>query len=156
MELQLFLERVCRHPTLQRAKIVQQFLESSEWHIDMHSYSGQPMGVSAGPQVQALPPASQHGLVESMGDLFINAFARVRRPDPKFVAVRTELEEQEDRQLQLERVLLRHRTHVSGTYFGPCLACFRLMREISMTHAGVKWSRTTNCTLHIWAHLLKI
>ncbi|WFD22803.1 intercellular trafficking and secretion [Malassezia equina] len=115
MELQLFLERVCRHPTLQRAKVVQQFLESSEWHIDMHSYSGQPMGVSAGPQVQALPPATQHGLMESMGDLFINAFARVRRPDPKFVAVRTKLEEQEDRQLQLERVLLRHRTHVSGT-----------------------------------------
>ncbi|CCU98754.1 unnamed protein product [Malassezia sympodialis ATCC 42132] len=113
MELQLFLERVCRHPTLQRAKIVQQFLESSEWHIDMHSYSGQSMGVSAGPHVQALPPPAHHGLLESMGDVFINAFARVRRPDPKFVAVRSELEEQEDRNLQLERVLLRNRTHVS-------------------------------------------
>lgn len=156
MELQLFLERVCRHPTLQRAKIVQQFLESSEWHIDMHSYSGQSMGVSAGPHVQALPPPAHHGLLESMGDVFINAFARVRRPDPKFVAVRSELEEQEDRNLQLERVLLRNRTHVSGTYVGPCLACFRFMRKISMTHAGVKWSLTTNCILHIWAHLLKI
>ena len=61
MELQLFLERVCRHPTLQRAKIVQQFLESSEWHIDMHSYSGQAMGVSAGPHEQALPPPAHHG-----------------------------------------------------------------------------------------------
>lgn len=154
MELQLFLERICRHPTLQRAKIVQQFLESNEWHMDMHSYSGQSVGT--GSSSQALLPPSQHGLLDSMGDIFINAFARVRRPDPKFVAVRYALEEQEDRDTQLERVLLRHRTHVSGTYLGPCLACFRFMREISMTHTGVKWSLMTNCILHIWAHRLKI
>ncbi|WFD44414.1 intercellular trafficking and secretion [Malassezia psittaci] len=30
-ELQWFMERIARHPTLQRAKIVEQFLESKEW-----------------------------------------------------------------------------------------------------------------------------
>jgi hypothetical protein len=29
--LQLFLERVCRHPTLQRSQLLRSFLESTEW-----------------------------------------------------------------------------------------------------------------------------
>ncbi len=38
-ELQLFLERICRHPTLQRSQLLRSFLESSEWQVDMHAHN---------------------------------------------------------------------------------------------------------------------
>ncbi|WFD40238.1 intercellular trafficking and secretion [Malassezia japonica] len=107
-ELQLFLERICRHPTLQRATILQQFLESNEWHIDMHTHSGRPVASEDG-----VHQAAQHSLVEQMSDTILNAFAKVRKPDPRFLAVKAELEQNEESVSQLRRVLLRNRTHVS-------------------------------------------
>lgn len=118
MELQLFLERVCRHPLLQRAKILQQFLESNEWHIDMHTHSGQPIASTSGAPAPEVTSSSTGGILESMSDMFVNAFTRVRKPDPRFVAMKTGLEGEEDRIIQWERVLLRNRTHVSGMFSG--------------------------------------
>lgn len=118
MELQLFLERVCRHPLLQRAKILQQFLESNEWHIDMHTHSGQPIASTSGAPAPEVPSSSTGGILESMSDIFVNAFTRVRKPDPRFIAIKAGLEGEEDRTTQWERVLLRNRTHVSGMFSG--------------------------------------
>lgn len=147
-ELQLFLERVCRHPTLQRAKIVQQFLESSEWHIDMHAYAGQsvvPSDEAAGGASSAPP-----GLLESMSDMVLNAFTRVRKPDPRFVAMKAELGVEEDRTAQCERILLRNRTHVSGMY-----ETVTPFMELAMTHACIKWPPLMNYTLLLLMPLLK-
>lgn len=155
MELQLFMERICRHPVLQRAKIVQQFLESKEWHIDMHTHAGHPIasGGAAG-DASALTQTGTTGLLESMSDMFVNAFTHVRKPDARFVAIRADLEGEEDRATQWERVLLRHRMHRSGTSWvrssRPYLCC-----KTSMTHAGVKWPLLTSCTRHSWAHRMK-
>lgn len=88
--------------------------------------------------------------------MFVNAFTRVRKPDPRFVAIKADLEGEEDRATQWERVLLRNRMHVSGTCSGSIPSCLVYACEISMTHAGVKWRLLTNCMLHIWAPRLKI
>ena len=123
-ELQLFLERVCRHPTLQRAAILEQFLASREWvcvrltqHIDMHTHRGRPV------TEEGAAPASAPGMLEQMSDTVLNAFARVRKPDPRFMAITAELERDEESLAQLRRVLLRQRMHVSGTYAAPWCAC---------------------------------
>ncbi|WFD29953.1 intercellular trafficking and secretion [Malassezia sp. CBS 17886] len=124
-ELQLFLERLCRHPTLQRAKILQQFLESSEWHIDMHTHSGNPIAAAdsgSDDTALALTAAPAPGLLESMSDTILNAFVRVRKPDPRFVAMRTALEEEEDRVTQLARNLQRNRNRVSVAVFDELYA----------------------------------
>lgn len=155
MELQLFLERICRHPILQRAEIVQRFLESKEWHIDMHTHAGHRIASTSAADALPLPPPTYSGLLESVSDMFVNAFTRVRKPDPRFVAIKADLEGEEDRATQMERVLLRNRMHISGTCSGSIPSCLVYACEISMTHAGVKWRLLTNCMLHIWAPRLK-
>lgn len=75
----------------------------------MHTHSGRPVASDDG-----VHQAAQHSLVEQMSDTILNAFAKVRKPDPRFLAVKAELEQNEESVSQLRRVLLRNRTHVSG------------------------------------------
>ncbi|WFD34772.1 intercellular trafficking and secretion [Malassezia cuniculi] len=114
-ELQLFMERICRHPTLQRARILQLFLESSEWYIDMHAQRGHPIASASGapePDVPA-PAESQSSLLESLSDSVMNAFSRVRKPDPAFVEMARDLEQREDTLSHLDRVVNRIRFHTA-------------------------------------------
>lgn len=153
-ELQLFLERICRHPILQRATILQQFLASSEWvrirtltqHIDMHTHSGRP--VASGDEDVSVTPTVPHGLLEQMSDTVLNAFTKVRKPDPRFRAMMAELDQNEETNGLLRRVLLRNRTHISGRSHRLCTS--------RMTYACVKWLPLTNCTQIHLAHRLKI
>ncbi|WFD00088.1 intercellular trafficking and secretion [Malassezia yamatoensis] len=110
-ELQWFMERIARHPTLQRAKIVEQFLESKEWHIDMHTHRGQPAGTMVD---EALVSSASSNLLEQLSDSMLNAFTKVRKPDPRFLAISAELALEQERIAQLRRILLRNRTHVSA------------------------------------------
>lgn len=134
-ELQLFLERVCRHPTLQRATVLRQFLASEEWvrgapltqHIDMHTHTGRPVARDGDDSVHAA--AAPHSLLEQVSDTVLNAFAKVRKPDARFVAIQAALAREDEDEAQLRRVLLRNRTHVSGTYAGPWRAAPPSMRE---------------------------
>ena len=117
-ELQLFLERVCRHPVLQRAKLLQVFLESDEWEIEMHTHAGQAIGGPLGGSA-----AAAGGMIESLSDTFVNVFSRVRKPDPRFTEMQRQLEQEEDHAAQLERVLHRFRNHVFGTLKSPVECC---------------------------------
>ncbi|PKI82761.1 intercellular trafficking and secretion [Malassezia vespertilionis] len=108
-ELQQFMERICRHPILQRAGILEQFLASHEWHIAMHNHSGRPITAQTSDDAQAHTPS----LLESMSDTIVNTFARVRKPDPRFAAIDAALDAEDGGATQLERVFLRNRTHVS-------------------------------------------
>lgn len=126
MELQLFLERVCRHPVLSCAQVLEQFLSSPEWQVEMHRHSGQAI-VAQGPG--AAPPAA--GWLDSMGDVLVNAFARVRQPDARFVEMRAALAGEEERVARWERLLLRQRQHVSGTYPAPAHRWRRRCRSLT-------------------------
>lgn len=56
----------------------------------------------------------QHGVLEQASDSLLNAFARVRKPDPHFQQLSAELEKNEESMAQLRRVLLRNRAHIAG------------------------------------------
>jgi len=102
-ELQTFLERICRHPTLQRSQLLSSFLESEEWHVDMHVHASQ---VSA-------ETGSGGGFIDSIQDTLLNSFAKVRKPDERFLEMREGLDRFEEAMANTERVMLRKRTRVS-------------------------------------------
>lgn len=143
-ELRLFMERICRHPTLQRARILQLFLESSEWYIDIHSQRGHPIAAAPGALAPDVPTAadSSSALLESLSDSVMNAFSRVRKPDPQFVAMSRALDQQEDSLMQLERVISRMRFHTAGTY------SLTQLKNRGLTHTSSGASRRRRRVAH--------
>ncbi|KAE8216838.1 hypothetical protein CF327_g35 [Tilletia walkeri] len=103
-ELQTFLERVCRHPTLQRSQLLSAFLESTEWHVDMHVHASK---VSS-------EVGAAGGILDSISDTLLNSFAKVRKPDERFLEMREGLDRFEEAMASTERVMLRKRTRVSA------------------------------------------
>ncbi|CAD6912025.1 unnamed protein product [Tilletia controversa] len=103
-ELQTFLERVCRHPTLQRSQLLAAFLESTEWHVDMHVHASK-VSSEVGPT---------GGILDSISDTLLNSFAKVRKPDERFLEMREGLDRFEEAMANTERVTLRKRTRVSA------------------------------------------
>lgn len=108
-DLQLFLERVSRHPTLQRAQLLRSFLESSEWQVDMHSHTSHSSNLAHGNG-----EGSSGGILDSLTDTFMTAFSRVRKPDEKFEAMRERLERLEEGLGNTERVIQRTRSRHGG------------------------------------------
>jgi sorting nexin-4 len=111
-DLQLFLERICRHPTLQRAQLLRSFLESTEWQVDMHSHTSLSSNLSQGGQHDG----ATGGILDSLSDTLLNAFSRVRKPDEKFEAMREQLERLEEGLSNSERVIQRTRLRHGGEY----------------------------------------
>lgn len=83
-DLHRFLERLARHPTLQRSTLVRAFFESTEWNVQMHSHLAHPPH----PDDQNRSPTSPAKLLDAVSDTLLNAFARVRKPDDRFVDMR--------------------------------------------------------------------
>ncbi|KDN52362.1 hypothetical protein K437DRAFT_277632 [Tilletiaria anomala UBC 951] len=108
-DLQLFLERVCRHSILQRTAILRSFLESTEWNVDMHTHMSQSHATTS-PNGEAM----SSGLLESLSDTLLNAFTKVRKPDAKFVEMRERLEKFEESLASTERILVRNRNRTSA------------------------------------------
>lgn len=121
-ELQLFLERICRHPTLQRSQLLRSFLESSEWHVDMHAHNSSHSANSAASGTSALVSGSHvenagpPGLLDSISDHFLNAFSKVRKPDQRFEEIRESIDKLEEGLAGTERVLSRNRNRIAGEY----------------------------------------
>lgn len=109
-DLQLFLERVCRHPTLQRAQLLRSFLESSEWQVDMHSHISHSSNLSQ----TGNGDTQSGGILDSLSDTLLNAFSRVRKPDEKYEAMRERLERLEEGLGNTERVVQRTRSRHGG------------------------------------------
>ncbi|KAK0543357.1 intercellular trafficking and secretion [Tilletia horrida] len=103
-ELQTFLERICRHPTLQRSQLLRAFLESEEWHVDMHVHASK-IAAEVGPS---------GGILDSISDTLLNSFAKVRKPDERFLEMREGLDRFEEALTNTERVMVRQRTRVSA------------------------------------------
>ncbi|PPQ67141.1 hypothetical protein CVT25_005742 [Psilocybe cyanescens] len=102
LDLHRFLQRLARHPTLQRSTLVRAFFESTEWHVHMHQHV-------------AHPPTNEHtqGLIDNISDTLLNAFARVRKPDERFLTMRENVDKFEEGLVLSERLFSRVRGRTS-------------------------------------------
>ncbi|KAF7793388.1 hypothetical protein EIP86_004500 [Pleurotus ostreatoroseus] len=114
LELHRFLQRLARHPTLQRSTLLRAFFESSEWHVHMHQHVAHPPG-----------PEHSSGVFDSLSDTFLNAFTRVRKPDERFLSMREGVDKFEEGVTQSERLWsrVRNRTNdLTGDYHDLAVA----------------------------------
>ncbi|KAE9400585.1 nexin sorting protein [Gymnopus androsaceus JB14] len=102
LDLHRFLQRLARHPTLQRATLVRAFFESSEWNVHMHQHLAHPPG-----------PEPSPGIVDNITDTLLNAFSRVRKPDERFLDMREGVDKFEDGLVLSERLWTRVRNRTS-------------------------------------------
>ncbi|EIW87047.1 hypothetical protein CONPUDRAFT_116062 [Coniophora puteana RWD-64-598 SS2] len=100
LDLHRFLQRISRHPTLQRSTLLRAFFESTEWHVFMHQHLAHPPG-----------PEPTPGLIDNLSDTLLNAFARVRKPDERFLDMREGVDKFEDSLVLCERLWNRIRNH---------------------------------------------
>ncbi|KAG1885464.1 hypothetical protein F4604DRAFT_1726273 [Suillus subluteus] len=108
LDLHRFLERISRHPTLQRSTLVRAFFESTEWHVHMHQHLAHPPG-----------PEPTPGLIDNISDTLLNAFARVRKPDERFLDMRESVDKFEDGLVICERLWNRVRGRTNGGGLAP-------------------------------------
>ncbi|KZS95864.1 lipid binding protein [Sistotremastrum niveocremeum HHB9708] len=101
-DLALFLERIGRHPVLQRATLVQAFFESTEWSVKMHQHIAHPPG-----------PEPSPSLLDNLSDSILNAFARVRKPDERFLEMRENVDKFEEGIQGVDRLWMRSKTRVN-------------------------------------------
>ncbi|KAI9570241.1 hypothetical protein HD554DRAFT_2019014 [Boletus coccyginus] len=103
LDLHRFLQRIARHPTLQRSTLVRAFFESTEWHVFMHQHLAHPPG-----------PEPMPGIIDNISDTLLNAFARVRKPDERFLHMRESVDKFEDGLVLSERLWNRIRGRTNG------------------------------------------
>ncbi|KIM88623.1 hypothetical protein PILCRDRAFT_233174 [Piloderma croceum F 1598] len=102
LDLHRFLQRVARHPTLQRSTLVRAFFESTEWHVHMHQHIAHPPG-----------PEPTPGIIDNISDTLLNAFSRVRKPDERFLSMRENVDKFEEGLLLSERLWTRVRSRTN-------------------------------------------
>ncbi|KAJ3813773.1 nexin sorting protein [Lentinula lateritia] len=102
ISLHRFLQRLARHPTLQRATLMRAFFESSEWNVHMHQHLAHPPG-----------PEPSPGIVDNITDTLLNAFSRVRKPDERFLDMREGVDKFEDGLVLSERLWTRVRNRTT-------------------------------------------
>ncbi|KAH9944249.1 uncharacterized protein BXZ73DRAFT_87184 [Epithele typhae] len=101
-DLHLFLQRLARHPTLQRSTLLRAFFESTEWHVIMHQHVAHPP-----------VPEQSSGVIDSLSDTLLNAFSRVRKPDERFMAMREHVDKFEEGITLSERLFSRIRNRTN-------------------------------------------
>ncbi|KAK7695172.1 hypothetical protein QCA50_002362 [Cerrena zonata] len=107
-DLQRFLQRLSRHPTLQRSTLLRAFFESTEWHVTMHQHIAHPPG-----------PEHSTGVIDSISDTLLNAFSRVRKPDERFLSMREGVDKFEEGILLSERLWNRIRNRTNDGALEP-------------------------------------
>ncbi|CAL1694962.1 unnamed protein product [Somion occarium] len=107
-DLHRFLQRLSRHPTLQRSTLLRAFFESTEWHVTMHQHVAHPPG-----------PEHTTGVIDSISDTLLNAFSRVRKPDERFLAMREGVDKFEEGIVLTERLWSRIRNRTNDGTLEP-------------------------------------
>ncbi|KAI0719949.1 hypothetical protein C8T65DRAFT_568421 [Cerioporus squamosus] len=101
-DLHRFLQRLSRHPTLQRSTLLRAFFESTEWHVIMHQHVAHPP-----------VPEQSSGVIDSISDTLLNAFSKVRKPDERFLAMREHVDKFEEGISLSERLFTRVRNRTN-------------------------------------------
>jgi sorting nexin-4 len=60
------------------------------------------------------PPESHSSLIDSLSDTFVNAFAKVRKPDPRFMEMAEALDKYDDGLSGVEKIVARGKARVDG------------------------------------------
>ncbi|POY70535.1 hypothetical protein BMF94_6449 [Rhodotorula taiwanensis] len=108
-DLERFLQRVARHPRLSRTEVFQAFLESTEWNVFKHKHHAR----------STSQDDSHTGVLDTLSDTLLNAFTKLKKPDERFVVIRTHLDSFEEGLASLERLAGRSKTRMgdlSGDY----------------------------------------
>ncbi|TEB38909.1 lipid binding protein [Coprinellus micaceus] len=102
LDLHRFLERIARHPILQRSTLLRAFFESTEWHVYMHQHVAHPPSQEA-----------SAGIIDNLSDTLLNAFSKVRKPDERFLAMREDADKFEEGTTTSDRLYNRIRNRTS-------------------------------------------
>ncbi|KAJ3573041.1 hypothetical protein NP233_g2677 [Leucocoprinus birnbaumii] len=102
LDLHRFLQRISRHPTLQRSTLIRAFFESTEWHVYMHQHVAHPPSAEPSPSI-----------IDNISDTLLNAFSRVKKPDERFLDMREGVDKFEDGLNHTERLYTRIRNRTS-------------------------------------------
>ncbi|KAI8334454.1 hypothetical protein BD560DRAFT_456874 [Blakeslea trispora] len=100
ISLERFIQRIARHPVLGRADFFIMFLESSEFN-------------------DASARASREGqetMIDTIGDSLLNAFSKIRKPDPRFVEMKERSDRMEENLDMLQKTLLRTTKRTQDLY----------------------------------------
>ena len=100
--LQKFADRISRHPTLQRSQLLCDFTTSHEWAVAKNHHISHP------------PPESHSSLIDSVSDSLVNAFSKVRKPDPRFIEMNEGLERFEEGLTGVEKIVGRSKGRIDG------------------------------------------
>ncbi|KAG0318676.1 intercellular trafficking and secretion [Podila horticola] len=110
--LERFLKKIAVHPVLQRAESLRVFLDSRDWNSDL---------------AQQNKKRQDDGRLDAIGDVLLNAFAKIKKPDERFVARREEVEKLEENLQGLEKLeqrILKRQEELEQDYreFGGSVA----------------------------------
>ncbi|OBZ83339.1 Sorting nexin-4 [Choanephora cucurbitarum] len=93
ISLQWFLDRIARHPLLQKSQSTRIFLSSSDFRNDKRA------------QMMHIPASSS--LLDSISDTLVNAFAKLRKPDERFESMKENIHRLEENLNTVERLYMR-------------------------------------------------
>ncbi|CAG8479112.1 1756_t:CDS:10 [Paraglomus occultum] len=89
--LQRLLNRLARHPTLQRSEYFRIFLESREWNAE---------------SLYRQKRISE-GVFDNLGDVLMNAFVKIKKPDGRFIEIKENIDKLEENLQTIERLYQR-------------------------------------------------
>ncbi|KAI9249136.1 hypothetical protein BDA99DRAFT_524084 [Phascolomyces articulosus] len=92
--LQWFLNRVANHPVLQKAQSTRIFLESDDFKNDKRA-------------IQSTKAVEKPSFFDTLGDVLMNAFATVKKPDQRFLDMQDYVDKLEDNILTIEKLYSR-------------------------------------------------
>ncbi|KAL0137534.1 hypothetical protein V8B55DRAFT_1529229 [Mucor lusitanicus] len=93
LSLQWFLDRISRHPLLQKSQCTRIFLESTDFKNDKRS------------QVLNIPHTTS--IIDSISDTLVNAFAKLKKPDERFEEMKEQISKLEDNLNTVEKLYFR-------------------------------------------------
>ncbi|KAG0174952.1 intercellular trafficking and secretion [Apophysomyces sp. BC1034] len=132
--LQWFLDRIARHPYLQQSQCTRIFLESADFKNDKQTQS------------RKLPAAAS--LFDSLGDTFLNAFVKVKKPDDRFIGMKDSIDKLQDNLGTVERLYSRigRRQRDLGTHYQHFATSVRglSMLETSVAQPLQNFAETTD------------
>ncbi|KAF9152303.1 intercellular trafficking and secretion [Linnemannia schmuckeri] len=110
--LERFLKKLAVHPVLQRAESLRIFLESRDWNSDLAEQNKK---------------RQDEGRLDTIGDALLNAFAKIKKPEEKFVIMRDEVDKLEENLQGLEKLeqrILKRQEELEADYreFGGAVA----------------------------------
>ncbi|BGP12306.1 hypothetical protein JCM10213_006630 [Rhodosporidiobolus nylandii] len=120
VDLERFLQRLARHPKLSRTELLREFLGSGEWNVYKHKHSAR-MSISSDTSDSGSSPPSSgpagggttHKVLDTLSDTLMSAFSKLKKPDPRFVVIRSHLDSFEEGLSSLERLAGRSKTRLA-------------------------------------------